>query len=93
MPSQPAPTLIGDVAFSVPSQTFMGELRVGLSTAVPAAEIRYSTDGEPPTSGSMRYDGTPFTLSKTTQLRAQAFVSGAASGKLRSATTRRTSTW
>jgi len=76
----PAPTLVGDVTFSVPSQTFRGELPVSLATVVAGAEIRYTTDGTLPTATSMRY-ADALRLTATTQLRAQAFAQGAATGK------------
>ncbi|MFZ5893906.1 MAG: CotH kinase family protein [Myxococcota bacterium] len=72
--------LIGNINFSTPSQSFKGELSVALSTALPNAEIRYTTDGSLPTASSTLYAGAPITLNKTTQLRAQAFSSGAALG-------------
>ena len=67
------PTLIGSIGFSVPSQTFMGQLEVGMSAASETAEIRYTTDGTLPTAASTAYTGTPLAFSETTQLRAQAF--------------------
>jgi hypothetical protein len=78
----PPPSLIGDVTFSVPSQTFVGQLDVGMATAVASAEIRYTTDGTVPTAASTLYAGAPLPLTATTQLRAQAFVAGAASGAM-----------
>ena len=75
-----APTLLGDVAFSSPSQSFKGELGISLTTTVSGAEIRYTTDGTLPTASSTLYDGTPVPITATTQLRAQPFVAGAASG-------------
>ncbi len=74
-----APSLIGDVAFSVPSGTFEGQLSVAL-TGPDGAEIRYTTDGTLPTASSTLYDGTALTLTETTQLRAAAFAGGMASG-------------
>jgi hypothetical protein len=79
------PSLIGDVAFSLPSRTFTGQLDVGLSAASPSAQIRYTTDGELPNAASPLYDGTPLAITMTTQLRAQAFVSGQPSGSASSA--------
>jgi hypothetical protein len=76
----PAPTLIGDVAFSTPSQTFQGALDVTLTTSVAGAEIRYTTDGTLPTASSEAYTRSAIHIAETTQLRAQAFKSGAASG-------------
>lgn len=72
--------MVGDVAFSVPSQSFKGELQVGLSSGIAGAEIRYTTDGTLPTAASPLYAGTPIAISATTQLRAQAFIGGTASG-------------
>lgn len=72
--------LTGDITFSVPSGTFQGELSVSLSTSIANAQIRYTTDGRLPQASSTAYAGTPVRLTRTTQLRAQAFVGGAASG-------------
>jgi hypothetical protein len=82
---KPAPTLIGDVAFSTPSQSFKTELSVSLSTAIADAEIRYTTDGTVPTASSTLYAGAALPLTATTQVRAQAFVGGMPSGKLSTA--------
>jgi hypothetical protein len=76
----PVPTLIGDVSFSTPSQTFEGQLEVTMAADNPRAEIRFATDGELPTAASALYDGTPLVLTETTQLRAQAFEGGAPLG-------------
>lgn len=73
-------TLIGGVTFATPSQSFKGEISVGMTTAIAGAEIRYTTDHSLPTSSSTLYAGTPISLTATTELRAQAFVAGAASG-------------
>lgn len=78
--ADPSGGLTGDIVFSVPSGTFRDELVVALGTAVAGAEIRYTTDGTPPRADSPRYDGTPLLLTDTTQLRAWAFVDGAAAG-------------
>jgi hypothetical protein len=75
----PALAAADDISFSAPSGTFQGSVNVGLSTAISGAEIRYTTDGKPPTSASARYTA-PLTLTSTTQVRAQAFVGGAATG-------------
>lgn len=83
--SPPPPDLIGDVAFSVPSQAFQGALAVGLSTSLANAEIRYTTDRSLPSASSLLYTGTPLSLTTTTALRAQAFVSGVQSGKVSTA--------
>ncbi len=73
--------LIGAVAFSVPSQTFQGQLQVGLSTSNASAEIHYTTSGLLPTVDDPVYAGTPLELAATTQLRAQAFVGGLPAGQ------------
>ncbi|WP_422756534.1 CotH kinase family protein [Micromonospora sp. WMMD708] len=78
--ADPADELTGDIVFSVPSGTFRDELTVSLRTTVSDAEIRYTTDGSLPRTDSPRYDGTALTLVDTTQLRAQAFVDGVATG-------------
>jgi hypothetical protein len=75
-----AATAAADIAFSTPSGTFQGSVSVGLSSGINGAEIHYTTDGKPPTSASPLYPGQPLTLTSTTQVRAQAFVNGAATG-------------
>jgi hypothetical protein len=77
---KPPSTLIGDVEFSTPSQSFRDQLAVGLSTGIAGSEIRYTVDGTLPTAASTLYDGTPISLTATTQLRAQPFSAGSASG-------------
>lgn len=73
--------LTGDIEFSVSSRTFQGQLSVQMSTSVENAQIRYTTDGKTPTASSTLYSGA-LTLTATTQLRAQAFVGGTATGAL-----------
>ncbi|MDY7090251.1 MAG: CotH kinase family protein [Actinomycetota bacterium] len=77
----PATAAADDIAFSVPSGTFQGSVPVALSTTVPGAEIRYTTNGSPPTASSPVYAGQPLTLTGTTQLRAQAYANGTATGE------------
>jgi hypothetical protein len=77
-----AEDLTGDITFSVPSGTFQGQVSVQLSTTIADAQIRYTTNGTVPTASSTLYTGSALTLSATTQLRAQAFVGGAASGAM-----------
>lgn len=76
-----AEKLLGDIIFSVPGSTFKNSLSVSLSTKISNAEIRYTTDGSVPTISSTVYKNA-LTLTKTTQVRAQAFVNGAESGKM-----------
>ena len=75
--TEPPPTLIGGVEFSVPSQAFQGQLSVGM-TAQSGGEIRYTVDGLLPTAASTLYAGTPLNLGETTELRAQVFAGGVA---------------
>ncbi|WP_437758548.1 CotH kinase family protein [Sorangium sp. So ce1389] len=70
------------MAFSTPSQTFRDQIQVGMTTTIEGAEIRYTVDGQPPTAASTLYAGEPVTLTATTQVRAQAFVGGAARGSV-----------
>lgn len=72
--------LTGDITFSVPSGTFQGTISVSLGTSVSHTEIRYTTDGTLPGATATAYDGTPVSLTGTTQLRAQAFLDGLPSG-------------
>ncbi|GAA1773787.1 CotH kinase family protein [Luedemannella helvata] len=69
----------GDIVFSTPSGTFTGSVSVSLSTAVAGAQVRYTTDGSLPSASSPVYSS-PIQITRTTQVRAQAFVNGAASG-------------
>lgn len=69
-----ADDLVGDITFSVPSGTFQGEVAVTLSSTVSGAQIRYTTNGQPPTAQSSLYSGPALRFTRTTQLRAQAFV-------------------
>ncbi|MDG4798017.1 CotH kinase family protein [Micromonospora sp. WMMD1082] len=75
-----ADDLVGDIRFSVPSGTFSGEVSVSLSTTISGAQIRYTTDGRLPTAQSPLYADAPVRLTRSTQLRAQAFVGQTASG-------------
>ncbi|KNY25278.1 CotH kinase family protein [Pseudobacteroides cellulosolvens] len=75
------PNLTGDIIFSVPSKTFQNQISVTLSTNIANAQIRYTTNGSVPNNSSTLYSSA-LTFTKTTQLRAQVFVNGAASGKM-----------
>jgi hypothetical protein len=75
------PSLIGDVKFSTPSQSFRTQIAVGMTTTLTGSEIRYTTDGTLPTATSTLYAGTPLTLTATTQLRATPFIGGAPGGR------------
>ena len=65
------------VVFTPPSQTFQGELQVSLTTAATGYEIRYTTNGQPPSASSTLYTGTPIPVTATTQIRVQLFSAGA----------------
>jgi hypothetical protein len=69
------PTLLGDVQFSVPSQTFKGTLEVELS-APAGGEIRFTTDGSVPTAMSPMYEEA-LVLNSSTEVRAAVFTNGA----------------
>ncbi|WP_136520349.1 CotH kinase family protein [Cellulomonas telluris] len=71
--------LLGDVTFSVPPGTFRGEVSVALGTSVAGAQVRYTTDGSAPTASSPVYSA-PLRLTRSTEVRAQAFVGGTATG-------------
>jgi hypothetical protein len=76
-----AAKLTGDIIFSVPSSVFSNQVTVTLNTTLSNAEIRYTTNGQVPTSSASIYSGA-LSFTKTTQLRAQAFIGGTASGKM-----------
>lgn len=73
--------LVGDIIFSVPSSTFQNQITVALSTSIANSEIRYTTNGQVPTINSELYKN-ELTFKTTTQLRAQCFVNGEASGNM-----------
>ncbi|WP_010251000.1 CotH kinase family protein [Acetivibrio cellulolyticus] len=79
--TEEAANLIGDINFSVPSRTFKNQISVTLSSKIADAEIRYTTDGSVPTSSSTVYTNA-LVFTTTTQLRAQSFVNGTASGAM-----------
>ena len=71
--------LDGDITFSRPPGTFHGSISVTVSTDLPGAEVRYTTNGTWPTAGSQIASG-PIQLTRTTEIRAQAFVAGNPTG-------------
>lgn len=75
------PSMIGDVTFSEPSNTFKTSLSVTMKSKLANTEIRYTTDGTVPTASSTKYDGKAVTINQTTQLRAAAFSTGVITGK------------
>ena len=76
-PGQPntpgAVGVVGDTMFSIDRGFFDAPVDVAISTTTPGAEIRYTTDGSPPTSTTgLVYSG-PVQLTTTTTIRAAAF--------------------
>jgi hypothetical protein len=62
-------------AFSIPRGAYATGTDVGLSTNFPASDIRYTTDGSPPSQMSAMYSG-PIPLSSTIVIRAAVFRQG-----------------
>jgi len=68
--------LVGDTKFSVDRGYYSAPIQVAITTATPAAQIYYTTNGSAPTeAGGTLYAG-PITISRTTVLRAAAFKAG-----------------
>jgi hypothetical protein len=63
----------------VPSGTFQGRVSVQLRTTITDTTVRYTTDGMVPTASSAVYSE-PLTFTTTTQVRAQAYRDGKATG-------------
>jgi hypothetical protein len=68
------------VAFSIPGRGFTGSLSLGLSVSSPTAQIRYTTDGDTPTSSSTLYTGSPISITSSRIIRARAYETGLAPG-------------
>ncbi|PYR59278.1 MAG: hypothetical protein DMF85_08215, partial [Acidobacteria bacterium] len=68
--------------------TYVGSVTVSLTTTTGGATIRYTTDGSAPTASSPAYTA-PFTLSRTTTVRAIATASGMSNSAETSAAYRR----
>ena len=64
------------VEFSVPHGIYDAPVNVGMSTATPGAEIRYTTDGSLPQAGHGTVYTAPVAVSTTTVLRVGAFKTG-----------------
>jgi len=67
-----APPSVVMPTFSVASGTFTSSIAVGIGCGTSGATIRYTTNGNDPTSSSSVYSG-PLTISTTTMLKARAF--------------------
>lgn len=73
----------GTVTFSHSSDTFSSNFNLTLTTANPAADIRYTTNGAIPTASSALYTG-PIFISSSTRIRTAVFEDGAPQGPTRS---------
>ncbi len=73
------------VEFSEESRTYLGTLKVALSTTNSNAIIHYTTDGTIPDETSAVY-GQPFSMTTTVQIRARSFIPGFLPGPVRSET-------
>lgn len=60
------------------SKAFVGSLQIQLSSQIPGATIRYTTNGAEPNTGSTQYNG-PITISSRTLLKARAYFSDGSS--------------
>lgn len=69
------PGFAPEVAFNRPGGTFVSAFTLGLSTAIAAAEIRYTTDGSVPTQASTLWSA-PLNITNSTLIRARAFQTG-----------------
>lgn len=80
-----APPAVATPTFSQNSGTFNNSVTVSISCATSGATIRYTTNGNDPTSSSSVYGG-PLTLTSTTTLKAKAFKSGMSDSAVGTAT-------
>ncbi len=71
----------GPVSFSVPGRGFVGSLSVALSTESPSAQIRYTTNGDVPSTSSSLYTS-PIRITSSSLLRARSFEAGRAPGRV-----------
>lgn len=71
----------GSVVYSIPGRGFTGSLSLTLSTASPAGQIRYTTNGNVPTASSTLYSS-PIAISTSTLVLARVFESGLVAGPL-----------
>jgi hypothetical protein len=67
---------VADPSFSPAAGTYSGAQTVTISSSTSGASIRYTTDGNTPTSSSGTVYSSPITISSTTTLRAIAYKSG-----------------
>ncbi len=67
---------VADTSFSVDRGFYTAPFQLVITTPTPGAEIRYTTNGTPPTATTGTVYTAPFTISATTMLRAAAFKAG-----------------
>jgi hypothetical protein len=82
-------TVTGAVAaptFDPPAGTFSGSVTVHASTTTAGATIRYTANGNDPTSGSTVFPSAGLVLHTTTTLKAKAFKTGMADSPMTSGT-------
>lgn len=70
------PGLVADTKFTLDRGFYLDPVTTALSCTTPGAVIRYTLDGTTPTASTGTVYSAPVTLSKTTSLRAAAFVNG-----------------
>lgn len=68
--------LVEDTKFSLNRGFYSLPINVEITTGTPDAQIRYTTDGSPPTASSGNVYATPIQIGATTVLRAAAFKDG-----------------
>ena len=68
------------VAFSIPGRGFTGSLSLGLAVSSPTAQIRYTSNGDSPTSSSTLYTGSPINITSSRIIRARVYDEGLAPG-------------
>ena len=62
--------------------TYSGSVSVSMTCATSGATIRYTKDGNDPTSLSTAYSGTPVSITATTTLKAKGFLTGSTSSTI-----------
>lgn len=73
--------IVPEVAFSADRGYFDSAFQLELSNSMPEAQIRYTTDGSPPTATTGTIYAGPITISTTAVVRAAAFRSGYSTGR------------
>ena len=68
--------MVGDTTFSVDRGFYDAPFQLIISTNTPGAQIRYTTNGSPPTATTGTVYTGPITIDRTTTIRAAAFKTG-----------------